>query len=336
MERIRFGATGLKVSRFALGTMTLGDALDERASHELLDVATESGIDLIDTANAYNAGLTEEIVGRWLAARGQREQVVLVSKVRYPVGDDQSTAGLTPKVVVRELEATLRRLQTDYLDLYILHQPDDDTPIEVTLRCLDALVVAGKVRCIGLSNFAAWQVVEAIHIARQNGWARPLVCQFMYNAIARAADAELLPMTRAYDLGNMLYNPLAGGLLTGKHPLEGEAASGTRLESNDMYRRRYWNPRQRAAAWQLQQIAVAGGRTPVELALRFLLDLADATTILLGATRPEQLHESLRSLQAAPLSDEERRGCEDVWNTLRGPIPPYNRSNTQPEGTAEP
>ena len=327
MELTRFGATGLKVSRMSLGTMTFGDQLDEQGSHAVLDLAREQGVNLYDTANQYNAGKSEEILGRWIKARGLREQIILASKVRYPVGGDPTTAGLTPKVIVHELEASLRRLQTDYLDIYLLHQPDDDTPIDVTLRCLDGLVAAGKVRYIGLSNFAAWQIVETIAIARRNGWTQPLISQFMYNAIARGPEQELLPMTRAYDVGNMMYNPLAGGLLTGKHRPHQEASDGTRLASNATYRQRYWHPRQREAAEQLRQLAENNGRTAVELSLRFLLDSPDATTVLLGASRREQLEQSLKAIEAAPLSEDERQVCDDAWSQLHGPVPRYNRSN---------
>lgn len=327
MELIRFGASGLKVSRFGMGTMTFGDTLDETGAHEVLDLAYDRGINLYDTANMYSEGKAEEILGRWIRARGVREQIVLVSKVRYAIGDDPVTAGLTPKAIMRELEASLRRLQTDYLDIYLLHQPDDDTPFDVTWRCLDALVAAGKVRYIGVSNFAAWQIVQAHHISTSHGWARPLITQFMYNLIARGPDRELLPMTRAYDVGNMIYNPLAGGLLSGKHRPEQEAVAGSRLASSKRYRERYWHPRQREAADKLRQIAESNGRTPVELALRFLLDVKGVHNILLGATQLTQLEQNLQAVDAVPVTDSEREACDCVWEVLCGPVPAYHRSN---------
>jgi len=327
MEIVRFGASGLKVSRMALGTMTFGDMLDEAGSHQILQLAYERGITLYDTANQYNAGQSEEILGRWIKTTKVRDRIVLASKVRYAVNGDPTTAGLTPKVIVSQLEASLRRLQTDYLDVYLLHQPDYDTPIDVTWRCLDALVAAGKVRYIGLSNFAAWQIVEATHIATRNGWVRPLITQFMYNSIARAPERELLPMTQTYDLGNMIYNPLAGGLLSGKYRSDEDAKEGTRFAHNKMYRKRYWHPRQRDAADRLRQIAEDHGRTPVELALRFLLDAEGVHTILLGATKLEQLDQNLDAMQSSPLTDSEREACEEVWQALQGPVPADHRSN---------
>ncbi len=325
MKKIRFGASGIKVSPMAFGTMTVGDALDEAAAFDVLDLCVERGVNFIDTANTYNAGRSEEIVGRWLKARGGRDRIVLATKVRYPVGDDQTTAGLSPSVIMREIDASLRRLGTDYVDMYFLHQPDDDTPIEVTWRCLDALVAQGKVRCVGLSNFAAWQAVQAAEVGGGNGWVQPTVLQFMYNLIARGPETELLPMAHHYDFATCVYNPLAGGLLTGKHKRGEEAAAGSRLASNEQYRRRYWHPRQREAAERLAVIAAARGRTPVELALRFLLDTDDVDVVLLGATRREQLEQSLDAVEAAPLDADELEQCDSVWRELRGPIPTYNR-----------
>lgn len=327
MQTQRFGATGLQMPRFGFGTMTLAAPLDDKASLALLDTAFDLGITHIDTANAYNAGRSEELIGRWLAERGRREQIVLASKVRYPVGDDPDTAGLSPKVVVRELENSLRRLGTDYLDVYYLHQPDDDTPIEVTWRCLDALVSSGKVRYLGLSNFAAWQVVEVIHLSRAQGWVQPLVVQPMYNMVARGIETELLPMARRYDLATVAYNPLGGGLLTGKYTGHDEPPEGSRLAINAVYRRRFFDARQRRAADRLADIAQAHGRSPVELALRFVLDAGGIDAVLLGATRPGQLADSVSALQAPALSEEERGEVDAVWKELSGPVPRYNRSN---------
>ncbi|MCZ7600965.1 MAG: aldo/keto reductase [Gammaproteobacteria bacterium] len=209
---IRFGRTGLKVCPLSFGTMTLGEPVDEKTSFRLLDLAFERGANFIDCANMYNAGLAEMIVGKWLAALGNRDRVIISSKVRYRVGDDPLSEGLAPATIERELERSLERLDTDYLDIYFLHQPDYDTPIDVTWQCLDRLARAGALRYVGLSNFAAWQVVEADGIAKAAGWIRPTVVQAMYNLIARYPDAELMPMSRALDLGVCNYNPLAGGL----------------------------------------------------------------------------------------------------------------------------
>ena len=332
MERIRLGGTGLKVSPLAFGTMTLGDPVAEDTSLELLDFVVDQGINFIDTANGYNAGLSEEIIGKWMKARGNRERIVLATKVRYAVGGDPDTAGSTPKVILREVENSLRRLNTDYIDIYYLHQPDDDTPIEITWRALESLVSSGKIRYIGVSNFAAWQVVEAVNLARNRGWTPPTVTQALHNAISRAAETELLPMTRAYDIGTCMYNPLAGGLLTGKYKAGKEAGSDTRFAANEMYRKRYWNDPQRTAADQFSRIAAQCGRTSAELALRYMLDHPNVDVTLFGATRREQVEQNLAAVTSSPLSTEELNLCDEIWAELHGPVPQYNRTNAKMQG----
>ena len=332
MERIRLGGTGLKVSPLAFGTMTLGDPVAEDTSLELLEFVVDQGINFIDTANGYNAGLSEEIIGKWMKARGNRERIVLATKVRYAVGGDPDTAGSTPKVILREVENSLRRLNTDYIDIYYLHQPDDDTPIEITWRALESLVSSGKIRYIGVSNFAAWQVVEAVNLARNRGWTPPTVTQALHNAISRAAETELLPMTRAYDIGTCMYNPLAGGLLTGKYKAGKEAGSDTRFAANEMYRKRYWNDPQRTAADQFSRIAAQRGRTSAELALRYMLDHPNVDVTLFGATRREQVEQNLAAVTSSPLSTEELNLCDEIWAELHGPVPQYNRTNAKMQG----
>jgi len=325
MEKVRFGGTGLKVAPLAFGTMTIGDRLDRKAAFAILDRAFECGVNFFDCANMYNAGEAERIVGAWIKERGVRDQVILSTKVYYQVGDDPLTMGLTPKVVTREIERSLERLQTDYSDIYFLHQPDHDTPIDVTLRCMDDLVSAGKVRYLGLSNYAAWQVVQALHYCKENAWVRPTILQSMYNAITRGLENEMLPMSQHYDLGVCVYNPLAGGLLTGKHPVDGEAATGSRLESNKGYRARYWDPRQRDAAASLVQLAEESGRTPVEIAVRFVMDNPAIHVTLLGATSLEQLDQCLDVFASNPLSSDELERCDEIWRKIHGPIPAYWR-----------
>ena len=332
MERIRLGGTGLRVSPLAFGTMTLGDPVAEDTSLELLDFVVDQGINFIDTANGYNAGLSEEIIGKWMKARGNRERIVLATKVRYAVGGDPDTAGSTPKVILREVENSLRRLNTDYIDIYYLHQPDDDTPIEITWRALESLVGSGKIRYIGVSNFAAWQVVEAVNLARNRGWTPPTVTQALHNAISRAVETELLPMTRSYDIGTCMYNPLAGGLLTGKYKAGKEAGSDTRFAANEMYRKRYWNDPQRTAADQFSRIATQRGRTSAELALRYMLDHPNVDVTLFGATRREQVEQNLAAVTSSPLSTEELNLCDEIWAELHGPVPQYNRTNAKMQG----
>ncbi len=320
------GRVHAQASVVGMGTMTFGGAADEPTGHELLDLAWAAGVNLVDTANMYTAGRSEEIVGRWLKSRGVREELMLASKVCYAVGDDPSSAGLSPGTVITQLEASLERLGTDYLDIYYLHQPDDDVPIEATLGCLQEPLATGTIRHLGLSNFAAWQVVEAIHVCRHFGWTEPVVIQPMYNAITRAVETELLPMARSYDLAVCVYNPLAGGLLSGKH--KDIARAGSRMASNENYRQRYWSERQRRAVAALDRVAEEAGRSLVELALRFILESPHQLFLLLGATKPLQLKECLEVVATGnPLTADEQTACDLVWNELRGPVPRYNRSN---------
>ena len=202
----------LTLPTVGFGTMTLGDQVDQQGSMQLLDIAIEHGATLIDTANSYNAGRSERIVGQWIHSRSVRDDIVLATKVRYGVGDDRSTMGLAPEVVIAQVDASLRRLNVDYVDILYLHQPDDDVSLDITWECLHRIVNSGKVRHIGVSNFAAWQIAGASHSAERHSWPPPAVVQPVYNAIARGAAAELWPMTREYGIKTCIYNPPANGL----------------------------------------------------------------------------------------------------------------------------
>lgn len=324
MQYVRFGATGLKVHPLCFGTMTLGGGADEKTSLELLDLAVDSGVNFFDSANVYNRGASETIIGKWMAARGHRDRIILSSKVRYRMGDDADSEGLSPRTIERELHGSLKRLNTDYLDIYFLHQPDYDTPLEVTWQCLDRLAREGKFRYVGLSNFAAWQIADAYHLARTSGWIRPTVVQCMYNLIARYPEHELFQACQALDMGVCNYNPLAGGLLTGKYGVKTEAKEG-RLAGNEMYRNRYFDQRQRQAALDFAAVASVSDRSPVELAVRFCLDQSAIATVILGATRVQQLEQSLAAVDAPPLTEEETGQCDVIWSQLSGPIPLYSR-----------
>lgn len=236
METRAIPNTSLEVSRACLGTMTFGGQACLDASRRMLHLALDRGICWIDTANAYNGGRTEAILGELLA--GIRSSVVLASKVGIPVPDE--TPGLSRVAVLAAAEASLRRLRTDYLDIYYLHQPDYSTPFEETLAALDTLVREGKVRYVAVSNFASWQLCQLHWLARTNGWAGPRAAQPMYNLLARRVEDEFLPACAALDVFTVAYNPLAGGLLTGKHAPQ-QPLAGTRFDGNRSYQERYWN-----------------------------------------------------------------------------------------------
>ncbi len=228
MNQRRIGRTGLKVSEICLGTMTFGGQCDEPTSHQILSVAADRGVTFLDTADAYpippdpeTAGRTEEIIGRWLAAGpGRRDQLVLATKCRIRVGLGPNDQGLSRRHVLAACNASLRRLRTDYIDLYQSHLPDPETPIDETLRTFDDLVRSGKVRYAGCSNYPAWQLALAAACSERHGWARYDCIQPRYNVLYREIENELIPLCRDQGIGVIVYNPLAGGLLTGKHSAE--------------------------------------------------------------------------------------------------------------------
>src|SRR6266404_3733577 len=238
MQTRTFQLTDLHVSRACFGTMTFGSQVDESAAMRIVDRCLDFGVNFFDTANVYNNGASEAIVGK--ALKGRREKLVLASKVRGKMGDGADQNGLSRAAITRGIEDSLRRLQTDYLDLYYLHQPDYAVPIEESLEAVDRLVKQGKVRYPASSNYSGWQVCEMQWIAEKNGFRPATVTQPMYNLLARGIEQEYQEMARRFGVSTVVYNPLAGGLLTGKQkrdaPLE-----GTRFDKNQMYLNRYWH-----------------------------------------------------------------------------------------------
>jgi 1-deoxyxylulose-5-phosphate synthase len=323
MEYRILTGTELKVSRLSFGTMIFGSQADEPTSIRMVDQCLEAGVNFIDTANMYNRGRSEEIVGKALRAR--RGRVVLASKVRNKMGDAPDDVGLSRAAIRKALEASLQRLQTDYLDLYYLHQPDYAVAIEETLEAMDEAVRAGKVRYPAVSNYAAWQVCEIFCISEKKNYKPPYVSQPMYNLLARGIEEEYLPFCKKFGVAVVPYNPLAGGLLTGKHSRERGPITGTRFDANELYLDRYWHDGYFAAVDELADLARECGRTLVELALQWLLSRDQVDSIILGASRPEQLEENLKASSGPRLEESVVRRCDDVWKRLRGITPKYNR-----------
>jgi aryl-alcohol dehydrogenase-like predicted oxidoreductase len=316
------GKTPLSVSPLSLGTMTFGAQTDEATARSMVDLCLERGINFIDTANVYNAGKTEEILGRILA--GRRDRVVLASKVGIKAGEQPDERGLSRAAILKGIEGTLQRLKTDYVDLYYFHQPDYAAPIDESLAAVDELVRAGKVRFVGASNYASWQVCRIQWLAEKNGWPRISVVQPMYNLLARGIEQEFLPMCREFGLAVVPYNPLAGGLLTGKHSAVAPLPN-TRFELLPFYRDRYWHPANFEAVRRLTDIANAAGRSLTRLALGWLLQSSAVTSVILGASKMEHLKDNLAALDDQPLSAETLAACDEVWKSLRGVTPVYNR-----------
>ncbi len=293
------GDTGLRVSEICLGTMTFGNESDETASRAIMDHAFDAGINFFDAAHNYNKGLTEEIVGRWLGER--RREIVLTSKVYFPSGGGRNDQGLSRRNIVQSVEKSLKRLQTDYLDLLYLHHWDDNTHLEHSLRALDDLVRSGKVLSCGVSNFAAWQVMKAISVAELKGLARLSVMQPMYSLVKRQVEVELLPLAHHESLAVVPYNAIGAGLLTGKY-LEG--GSG-RLHEAEMYRQRYENEQYAEVTRRFVAYAREKGRSPAALAVAWVKAHPVVTSALVGARTVDQLKDTLACLEI-PMSPEQR------------------------------
>jgi len=320
MEQRQLTGTNLTVSRVCLGTMTFGSQTDRAAACRMVDLCLDRGINFFDTANVYNAGESERMLGEVLGAR--RAQVVLASKVGMKVGEHP--AGLKRELMVKAAEDSLRRLKTDYLDLYYLHLPDWNTPLEESLAAMNQLVREGKVRHGGSSNFASWQVYQMLWIAEKNGYQPIRITQPMYNVLARRIEDEYLACCKESGVSTVVYNPLAGGLLTGKHKVE-KPIPGTRFDGNQTYLDRYWNQVNFDAVTRLNGIAESAGRSLISLALNWILHHSAADCVILGASRYEQLEENLRALDDGALTPEALAECDTVWSLVKGPAPKYNR-----------
>jgi aryl-alcohol dehydrogenase-like predicted oxidoreductase len=315
--------TGLKVSRLSFGTMTFGGQTNEATAHRIIDCCLDAGVNFIDTANVYNHGTAETIVGKTL--KGRRSKVILASKVRGKMGEAPDQSGLSRAAIGNAIEASLQRLGTDYLDLYYLHQPDYATPIEETLEAMEELVRAGKVRFPAVSNYAAWQVAEILWICEKRNYQPYLISQPMYNVIARGIEDEYLAFCQRFGVAIVPYNPLAGGLLTGKHSRGSAPTPGTRFDGNKMYQDRYWHEDDFAAVEELTSIAREAGKTLVELSLQWLLSQTAVDSIILGASRVEQLEQNLKAAEGTKLDKSVLESCDVVWKRLRGITPKYNR-----------
>jgi aryl-alcohol dehydrogenase-like predicted oxidoreductase len=320
MQRQLLKGTDLEVTRLCLGTMTFSAQADSSVACRILSTALDAGINFVDTANVYAGGGSERLLGELLGAR--RHEVVLASKIGMKVGDE--VPGLRRDAIVSAVENSLGRLRTDRLDICYLHQPDYATPVEESLAAMDSLVRSGKVRYVGSSNFAGWQVTRMMSVAAQRGFAPALVAQPMYNLLARRIEDEFLPACRDLGVSTVAYNPLAGGLLTGKHD-DNVPLPGTRFDANQAYLDRYWNPSNLEAVARLSGAAREEGRTLTDVALNWLLCHSAIDCVVLGASRPEQLRENLRAIERGPLDAGTLEVCDRVWGTLKGVAPKYNR-----------
>jgi aryl-alcohol dehydrogenase-like predicted oxidoreductase len=294
MEIRNLGRSGLRVSAIGLGCNNFGGRIDLEQTRVVIHKAFDLGITLFDTADVYGErGGSETCMGQVLGAK--RKDIVLATKFCMPMSDDGRKQGASRRYIMQAVEDSLRRLQTDWIDLYQLHSVDPLTPIEETLRALDDLVRSGKVRYVGCSNLPGWQVVEAAWTAKSMGLNRFVSCQDEYSLVKREAEKELMPAARAYGMGLLPYFPLASGLLTGKYRRNAPMPEQSRLTTTQRLADRYLTERNWAIAEKLIDYAESRGHTALELAFSWLLAQAPVASVIAGATRPEQLEQNVKA-----------------------------------------
>ena len=317
MEYVRLGATGLKVSRICLGCMSYGQpterwlwALDEDHSRPFLQKALELGINFYDTADVYSNGKSEEVVGRALRDFASRDEVVIATKVHGPMGPGPNDQGLSRKHILSSIDASLKRLGTDYVDLYQIHRWDNDTPIEETMEALNDVVHMGKVRYIGASSMYAWQFAKALYTADLHGWTRFVSMQPHYNLVYREEEREMLPFCQDQKIGVIPWSPLARGLLTGNRAMEGGKTE--RAKTDAFAKRLYISDVDFAIAGRVEEVAQAHGIPSAQVALAWMLSKPVITAPIIGATKPHHLEDAVTAL-SVKLSEDEIHRLEELY-----------------------
>ena len=328
MRYRRMGRTGLRVSEICLGTMTFGSRTEPGEAFRILDTAFDAGVTFLDTSDAYPAGgdergVTEAIIGGWLAGR-PRDQVIVATKCFVPTGPLPHQRGNSRQHILSAVDESLRRLGTDYIDLYQLHFPDPSTPIEETMQALDDLVRWGKVRYVGASNFRAWQLALALGASDRAGLARFVCDQPRYNILWRDIESDLLPLCRDQGVGVICFNPLAGGFLTGRYrdasALEGENWF-TNRQTSQLYQGRYWDEIQREQVARLQDYFAERDQSITHAAISWVLAQEGITSAIVGASRVEQIEDSLRYSELQ-LTQEDLDFCDQPWYQIPRPTDP--------------
>ena len=317
MNYTRLGRTGLKVSRICLGCMTYGDpqwrdwVLDEEASRPFIRRALEMGINFFDTADMYSLGRSEEILGRALKDFARRDEVVIATKVYFPMGDAPNSRGLSRKHVFDAIDASLRRLGVDHVDLYQIHRIDRETPLEETLEALHDLVRAGKVRYLGASSMHAWQFAKSLYLADLNGWTRFVSMQNHYNLVYREEEREMLPLCREEGIGVIPWSPLARGFLAGNRR-RGEQSCTQRGKSDPIADQYYYQPEDFDVVDRVVALAERRSVKPAQIALAWLLHQEGVTAPIVGASKMAHLEDAVAALEIR-LSEEERRELEEPY-----------------------
>jgi len=317
MEYIRLGQTGLKVSRLCMGMMTYGDpkwrpwVLPAADARPFVIRALDLGINFFDTADMYSLGASEQVTGQLLRELARRDEVVIATKVFSPMGPGPNERGLSRAHILDSIDASLKRLGLDYVDLYQIHRYDPDTPIEETLQTLHEVVQAGKARYIGASSMYAWQFARMLHVSQAHGWARFVSMQNHYNLVYREEEREMLPLCRAEGVGIIPWSPLARGFLAGNRTRTEDTAT-MRAQTDDFAQSMYYRDNDFAVVDQLKQVAAARGVAPAQIALAWVLAQPGVTAPIIGASRIEQLNE-LGAALSIKLSEDECRTLQAVY-----------------------
>jgi aryl-alcohol dehydrogenase-like predicted oxidoreductase len=329
MDYRSFGRTGMKVSPLCLGCMNFGGKTNASDSYAIIDRALDAGINFLDTANVYGRGASEEVVGQALQRNGQRDRIVLATKVHGRMTDDDPNAqGNSRRHIIDQCEASLRRLQTDYIDLYQIHRPQSGIPIDETLRALDDLVRAGKVRYIGTSTYAAWQVVEALWVSRELSLHRFVSEQPPYHLLDRRIERELVPMAQTYGIGLMPWSPLAGGYLTGKYRRD-DHPEGARFTGDKAWGTRHFTDEAFDALEAYETVAADKGVPLSQLALAWCMHQPGITSPIIGPRTMEQLDDNLGALEVT-VTDEDRERIDAVVPPGRVVVPYYDDADFGP------
>ncbi len=309
MELRTLGRTGVKVSNLCLGCMMFGGRTKPTNAFDIIDRALDNGINFLDTANVYSIGRSEEVAGEALKRNGKRESVVLATKVHGKMGEGPNSMGNSRRHIIEQCEQSLRRLQTDYIDLYQIHRPQADIPIDETLRAMDDLVRSGKVRYLGTSTYGAWQLVESLWVSKELGLNRFVCEQPPYNLLDRRIERELLPMAQTYGFGVIPWSPLAGGLLTGKYQRDEAPAADTRFGTmaNNPIQQRRWNTAVFDVVEGLQPIAEEKGITLSQLSLAWCMQQPGITSPIIGPRTMEQLEDNLVATTVDITSEDRAR-----------------------------
>ncbi|MEC5189787.1 MULTISPECIES: aldo/keto reductase [unclassified Arthrobacter] len=316
MRHRTLGASGAVVSNYALGTMTFGAEATEEQSHAILDAYVAAGGNFIDTADVYSAGVSEEIIGRWLAARPEaRDRVVLATKGRFPMGPGPNDVGTSRRHLNRALDDSLRRLGVEQIDLYQLHAWDPVTPLEESLRFLHDAVSSGKIAYYGFSNFLGWQLTKAVHLARSHGWSAPVTLQPQYSLLVREIESEIVPASLDAGIGLLPWSPLGGGWLSGKYKRDQPPTGATRLGENpergmEAWKARNADPRTWEIVEAVHDIAARHQASAAQVALAWLAEQPAVTSVILGVRSTEQLADNLAAADLALTEGEQRRLTE--------------------------